>query len=167
MKKRSTISDYVCSLLSAEIVNRCPMCGEFEQTLKSFTNHHINGDPSVSDYWNLIRLYEKCHGLEEQKADGKLLRKVKQRKKDLFRRLIGDAAYQTLLLARDYATTSTLPSLCTTLINMDLIDIVNGKILNYGETGHGTIVTIKLTGRGREFIEKLSIEDPLPDLGWS
>jgi 5-methylcytosine-specific restriction endonuclease McrA len=58
---RKPISDLVRSQLQAEVVNRCPLCGIFEKTGQEFTNHHINHDPSQSEYWNLIRICQSCH----------------------------------------------------------------------------------------------------------
>lgn len=41
MNRRKEISDYIVSMLKAEVVNRCPFCGIFEGTVEKFTNHHI------------------------------------------------------------------------------------------------------------------------------
>ena len=78
MSKRKVISDYIESLLKSEIVNRCPICGKLEGTLDNFTNHHINFNSSISEYWNLIRLCWECHEeINKYKEDGKRLRKIK------------------------------------------------------------------------------------------
>ena len=163
MNRRRTISNYAESLLRAEIVNRCPLCGVFEQTTDTFTNHHINGDPSVSEYWNLIRICSTCHdGINKEKQDGKKLRKVKQIKKDLFRRLIGDASYQVLLMANKHTITSTLPCLAITLLKMGLVEVAHPNPITVGTANHATIMDFRITTQGREFIERLNMSESVP-----
>ncbi|MGD0623942.1 MAG: HNH endonuclease signature motif containing protein [Thermodesulfobacteriota bacterium] len=163
MKKRQTISDYAESLLKAEIVNRCPICGSFEETMDTFTNHHIDGDPSVSDYWNLIRICSPCHErINKEKEDGKKLRKIKQIKKDLFRKLIGDASYQVLLMANKHKITSTLPCLSVTLLNLGLIEVENPNPFTVGTANHATIMDFRITEQGKVFIERLNMSENVP-----
>ena len=162
-KRRRVVSDYVESLLKAEVVNRCPVCGTFEQTTDKFTNHHINGDPSTSEYWNLIRICYTCHDtINKEKEDGKKERKIKQIKKDLFRRLVGDASYQVLLMANKHEITSTLPCLAVTLLKMGLVDIANRNPMTVGIAKHATIMDFRVTGRGKEFIERLNMTEDIP-----
>lgn len=165
MSKRKVISDYIESLLKAEIVNRCPLCGKFEGTLDKFTNHHIRFDNSISEYWNLIRICWECHeDINKHKADGKRLRKIKQIKKDLFRRFIGDASYQVLLMANHYKVTSTLPCLAMSLLNLELIQINMKNPLHVGSANHPTITDFSITTKGREFIEQLNIREKVTDI---
>lgn len=163
MSKRQTISDYVESLLKAEIVNRCPLCGSFEETTDRFTNHHINWDPSISSYWNLIRICTRCHDkINTQKQDGNKLRKIKQVKKDLFRRLVGDASYQVLLMANKHTITSTLPCLAVTLLNLGLVEVAHSNPMTVGTANHATIMDFRITSYGKEFVEQLNITDAVP-----
>lgn len=165
MKKRKVISDYVESLLKAEIVNRCPLCGDFEETPDKFTNHHINFDSSISEYWNLIRICWKCHEKNNKhKEDGKRRRKIKQVKKDLFRRLIGDASYQVLLMANHNKVTSTLPCLAMTLLKLELVQISSANPFHIGTANHPTITDFAITPKGEEFIKQLNINETVIDI---
>jgi hypothetical protein len=165
MKKRKIISDYIESLLKAEIVNRCPLCGKFERTIENFTNHHINFDSSVSEYWNLIRICWDCHeDLNSHKEDGKRLRKIKQIKKDLFRRFIGDASYQVLLMASHYKVTSTLPCLAMSLLKLELVQIHLCNPFTAGGANHPTITDFAITPKGKEFIKQLNINEKVTDI---
>lgn len=165
MGKRKVISDYIESLLKAEIVNRCPLCGKFEGTKEKFTNHHINFDNSVSEYWNLIRICLDCHeDTDKHKHDGKRLRRIKQIKKALFRRFIGDASYQVLLMANYYKITSTLPCLAMSLLKLDLVQVNFNNPLTVGGANHPTITDFTITSKGKEFIEKLNINEKIIDI---
>ena len=165
MEKRKVISDYIESLLKAEIINRCPLCGKFEGTLDKFTNHHINFDRSISEYWNLIRICWKCHeNINNHKEDGKRLRKIKQIKKDLFRRFIGDASYQVLLMANHYKATSTLPCLAMSLLKLELVQITLKNPLHVGSANHPTITDFAITPKGIEFIKHLNINELVTDI---
>jgi len=165
MKKRKIISDYIESLLNAEVVNRCPLCGKFEGTKDSFTNHHINFDSSISEYWNLIRICWDCHSdINDHKEDGKRLRKIKQIKKDLFRRFIGDASYQVLLMANHYQVTSTLPCLAMSLLKLELVKINFNNPFTVGGANHPTITDFAITSKGKEFIEQLNINEEITNI---
>ena len=165
MNKRKIISDYIESLLKSEIVNRCPICGKLEGTSDNFTNHHINFDNSISEYWNLIRICWKCHDkINKHKEDGKKLRKIKQIKKNLFRRFIGDASYQVLLMANHYKITSTLPCLAMSLLNLDLVKINKKNPLTVGTANHPTITDFSITQKGKEFIKQLNINEKVIDI---
>ena len=165
MKKRNVISDYIESLLKAEIVNRCPVCGKFEGTIEKFTNHHINFDSSVLEYWNLIRICWECHeDINKHKEDGKRLRRVKQIKKYLFRRFIGDASYQVLLMANHYKVTSTFPCLAMSLLELELIRIESNNSMHVGSANHPTITDFSITAKGREFIQQLNINEKITNI---
>ena len=157
--KRSTISDHIESVLKAEIINRCPVCGKFEGTLDKFTNHHINHDPSISEYWNLIRICKKCHeDINKHKDDAKRDRKIKQIKKDLFRNLIGPASYEVLLLAYEYNKTSSLPCLASSLLKLGLVAIAQKNPYTVGTAKHPTISIYKITKKGRKLVERLALQ---------
>ncbi len=165
MAKRKTISDYTESLLKAEITNKCPLCGKFEGTIDKFTNHHINFDNSVSEYWNLIRICWDCHeDINKHREDGKKLRKIRQVKKDLFRKFIGDASYQVLLMANHYKATSTLPCLAMSLLKLELIEIKKRNAMHVGTADHPTITDFSITPKGRDFIEKMNINEKVTDI---
>ena len=165
MGNRNVISDYVNSLLSAETVNRCPLCGQFEGTTDQFDNHHINHDSSVSKYWNLIRLCRSCHEeLTKYRQDGTRERRVRQVKKDLFRHLIGDSSYQVLIMANGYGITSTLPSLAISLLRLEFVKVKNSNPMTVGTAKHSTIVDLEITDAGREIIQQLNIETNVPKL---
>lgn len=155
---RSVISDYVSSLLLEEVTNRCPLCGRFEGTLDRFTNHHINHDPLVSEYWNLIRICRPCHTkIEKHKHDGRRDRKLWQVKRLLFRNLVGAAAYDVLMMAHQYEITSTLPSLARTLLKMKLVSLEQANSMKVGVGNHPTISAFRITQRGKELIKKLNL----------
>ncbi len=159
MKKRQAISDYIESLLKAEILNRFPLCGKFEVTEKPFTNHHINNDSSISEYYNLIRICNLCHDdITEHKADSKRTRKVKQVKKDLFRNLIGSASYEVLLLAYQHDITSTLPCLASTLLKLNLVSVKQENPFKVGLAYHPTITDYAISSRGKKLVTDLSLK---------
>lgn len=165
MNRRKTISDYIESLLKSEITNRCPLCGVFEGTTDKFTNHHINFDNSISEYWNLIRICWDCHeNINKHKEDGKRLRKIKQVKKNLFRGFIGDSSYQVLLMANQYNITSTLPCLAMSLLKLELIKINMSNPMHIGSADHPTITDVSITDKGREFIQQMNINEKVIDI---
>lgn len=165
MGRRKGISDYVNSLLLAETINRCPLCGRFEGTTDKFDSHHINHDPSVSKYWNLIRLCRPCHDdLTKFRQDGARERRVRQVKKDLFRHLVGDASFQVLIMANEYGVTSTLPSLAMSLLRLELVRVKRSNPMTVGVAKHSTIVDVEIVDAGREIIEQLKIETNVPKL---
>lgn len=82
---RAVVSDRIASLLIEEVSNICPLCGKFERTGEEMTNHHINHDPSISEYWNLMRICKTCHAdLTKHKTDGTREKRVKLKKKENF-----------------------------------------------------------------------------------
>jgi len=158
MPTRKPISDYIESLLLAEICNRCPVCGFFEKTTENFTNHHINHDSTISEYWNLIRICKTCHEeINKNKEDGIRDRKIKQIKKDLFRKLVGTASYEVLLLANGSRTTTSLPCLANPLIKLSLIK-ETGSGIHCCRSSHPTIMGYKITEKGKELIQKLNLK---------
>lgn len=142
----------------AEVCNRCPVCGSFEKTTENFTDHHINHDSSISEYWNLIRICQTCHeDINENKGDGTRDRKIKQIKKDLFRKLIGTASYEVLLLANESKITTSLPCLANPLIKLELIQTAGSKVHLCGSS-HPTISGYKITEKGKELVQKLGLK---------
>lgn len=160
MGVRKVISDYVGSLLKAEICNCCPMCGVFEKTGNNFTNHHINNDSCVSEYWNLIRICKECHDEINKGQDGVRDKKIRQIKKDLFRRLIGSASLEVLLLADSQldGVTSTLPCLAIPLLKLDLISVEQENSIHVGVATHPTIGDYKIRERGKELVRELNLK---------
>jgi len=135
------------------------MCGKFEKTGEQFTNHHINHIKSDSHYWNLIRLCKGCHeDITKNKGDCGRDRKIKQIKKDLFRRLIGSASLEVLLLASKHKSTTTLPCLANILQKMDLIDVSNENVFSVGNAGHSTIAEYRINKSGVELLQRLNIK---------
>lgn len=138
--------------------------GYLKELLKS-SRIIIYYDSSVSEYWNVIRICKKCHDdINNHKGDGKRLRKIKQIKKDLFRKLIGDASYQVLLMANYYKETSTLPCLAMSLLKLELVKISSNNPLHVGGASHPTITDFAITPKGKEFIEQLNINETVIDI---
>lgn len=159
MGKRKAVSDYIRSSLMMEINNRCPLCGKFEGTKEEFTDHHINHDPLMSEYWNLIRICQRCHDqINNSKQDGKRDRKIRQVKKHLFRGLIGPASHEVLLLAYKYKITSTLPCLANSLLKLELISVVQQNSITVGIAEHPTIGDYKITDEGKNLVEQLGLQ---------
>jgi len=157
--KRKPISDYVNSLLLKEVSNICPLCGRFERTNEEFTNHHINHDSSISEYWNLIRICRECHDdLTEFKTDGIREKRVKLVKLRLFRDYFGAEAYKTLKIAvRDDRVTAT-PINAWELEWCGYLKIERENILTIGPaTNISTFNTYKITPLGHELVQKLGI----------
>ena len=159
MNQRENISDFIKSLLISEIVNRCPMCGVFEGTRETFTNHHIDHNSSNSYYWNLIRICKVCHkDINTNKGDGKRDRKLKLIKRDLFRRYVGPASLEVLLLAYKHDVTSSLPCLANPLIRLNLIRIELENTFTTGTAKHFTLSDYKITKEGKELVDKLRLQ---------
>ncbi|MEK7657536.1 MAG: hypothetical protein AAB412_07240 [Elusimicrobiota bacterium] len=89
---------------------------------------------------------------------------MRQIKKDLFRRLVGDASYQTLIMANKFGITGTLPSLGMSLLKLGLVAVKNNNPLSVGNCKHPTITDFEITIDGKEFIRELRIETDVPDL---
>ena len=82
--------------------------------------------------------------------------------KDLFRRLVGDASYQVLLMARKHTVTSTLPCLAATLLKLRLVEVAHPNPMTVGTANHATIMDFRITADGREFLEHLGIDEDMP-----
>lgn len=159
MPPRRTISDFINSQLSLEVSNRCPLCGIFERTGNDFTNHHINHDPSVSEYWNLIRLCQSCHNdLTENRNDGVRERRVKLVKRQLFRNYYGPEAYKTLQLAYENNLVTATPINALELVRRGFLRMSQQNILTVGPaTNISTFDTYAVTTEGRNLVEKLGL----------
>ena len=155
---RKVIPDRVVSLLKAEICNVCPLCGKFEGDTDRFENHHINHDPTISEYWNLIRICKECHKKsDENKNDGRRDRRLMQIKRSLFRQLIGSAGYDLLSMAKKYKVTSALYGIAEPLRVLGYIGFVRENAMKVGGAGHPTICDCALTPEGEDLVEKLKI----------
>ena len=161
-KSRAPISNLIQSLLEDEISRRCPKCGKFEDDIDShFDNHHINGDASISEYWNLIRLCRPCHDIcEENKDKIDYVRRIKRLKKHLFRQYIGPAAYDVLLHAHEKGPTLMFPCVVRTLIQLGLVDMLQKGPMNVGMAVKPNFNVYKITDLGAKWSTEL-------DLSWS
>ena len=107
----------------------------------------------------------KCHEeINKNRQDGTRLRKVKQIKGDLFRRLVGDASFQVLLMANRYKITSTLPCLAMSLLKLELVEVNFSNPFTAGGAKHPTITDVKITSKGQEFIQQLNINEMVIDI---
>jgi hypothetical protein len=160
MKKRAPISDYVESYLKMEIVNRCPICGKFEKPDDPFTNHHINHDPSISEYWNLIRTCQSCHDdLTKFKEDKSREKRVYEIKRDIFRNFVGSGSYEVLLMAYKYQITSSLLALANSLCRFGYLTIYQENVCSFGSVKHWTFNDYIITKSGKEIVEKLKLNN--------
>jgi len=162
MSKRSPISDRTKSMLQKEVVNRCPLCGNFERTGEELTNHHINHDPSQSFYWNLIRICETCHDdLTEHRHDGKRERRVKLIKRSVFRNYYGPEAYKALILAYENTEVTATPITALELVDDGYLSMSYQNVLTVGPaTNVSTFDTYKITTDGKDIVEKFGIQRP-------
>jgi len=158
-KTRKPISDYIYSFLSREVSNICPLCGRFEKTNEEFTNHHINHDPSISEYWNLIRVCQNCHDdLNKHRADGIREKRVKLVKLRLFRDYFGAEAYKVLKIAVRDGHVTTTPITAWELRWCGYLEMEHENVLTVGPaTDISTFDTYRITDQGRELVEKLGI----------
>jgi hypothetical protein len=159
---RQAIGDDVGSMLQEEVVYVCPLgiskeCEKFEGIRKPFTDHHINGDPSVSEYWNLIRLCELCHKEihDVLKNNGTTERQVKLKKKNLALLYFGPVAVNVLRLAYKYGSTSAMPAMAMKLLEKDYLKVVNPNTMTVGTATHFTFQDYGITPRGKDLIENL------------
>src|SRR3989338_164742 len=129
MPNRTSISDWVDSLLRDETKGRCPKCGLYENDQPElFTNHHINGDPSISEYWNLIRLCKACHNnCEKRKRDRRYERDIKRLKAHLFRDFLGHTTYDLLIRAHEKGSVLTFPFVARTLLQLELGTLIQAN----------------------------------------
>ncbi len=159
MTGRAPISDRTKSMLQREVVNSCPLCGNFERTGEEFTNHHINHDSSISDYWNLIRICQTCHDdLTANRNDGIRERKVKQVKRNLFRVYYGPEAYKTLIIAYENKKVTATPINALELIRDDYLKMHKKNVMTIGPaTNISTFDTYEITANGKMIVEMLKM----------
>lgn len=159
---RTPISDRVNSMLQVEITNRCPLCGAFERTGSELTNHHINHDSSVSEFWNLIRICQKCHDdLTHNKTDGTRLKRVQLVKRRLFRDYFGAEAYRALELAYQHGKVTATPITALDLVRRGYLKMYAENILTVGPaTNISTFDTYQITDEGKDVVMKLGIDRP-------
>lgn len=162
---RKAIGDGIGSMLQEEVVCICPLgisktCERFEGLTKPFTNHHINGDNSVSEYWNLIRVCEPCqieiH--EKLRNNGATQKQIRLKKKNLALQYFGPIAINVLRLAYKYQTTSAMPAMTLKLLEKGYLEISNENISTVGAAKHATLQDYDITPKGRELIERLISE---------
>ncbi len=158
--KRAVIPDLISSMLQVEVGNRCPLCGVFERTGNEFTDHHINHDPSISEFWNLIQICQPCHDdLTKNKNDGTRLKRVRQIKLRLFRNYFGPEAYKALYLAYKNNLVTATPITALELVRRGYLKMYTENILTVGPaTNVSTFDTYTITVPGKEIVEKLGID---------
>lgn len=143
-----------------EIINRCPIRGEFETPDNLFTNHHINHNPRISEYWNLIRICQSCHAeLTSFKEDKSREKRVYEIKRDLFRNFVGSASYEILLMAYKYQITSSLLALANPLVRLGYLKVHQENICSFGNVKHWTFNDYIITPTGKEIVEKLKLNN--------
>ena len=159
MAKRTAVSDLIASKLVREVVNTCPLCGNFERTGHEFTNHHINHDPSISEYWNLIRICQPCHDdLTKHKNDGTRERRVRLVKRKLFREYFGPEACKALVLAAKNGQITATPINALELLEEGYLSIHTRNVLTVGPaTNISTFDTYSITEPGSKIVEKLGL----------
>ena len=173
MGNRKTISDDICSMLKEEVVYVCPLglsdnCIKFERIEKPFTNHHIDGDSSNSEYWNLIRICEPCHkNIGDRKEDGDLQRKIKLKKKNISLNYFGPLAIDVLKMAYQYNGTSAMPAMVIRLLEKEYLKISNSNIMSVGSLRHVTFQDYDITEKGKKLIENLIGTSNLPNYVFS
>lgn len=167
---RKGISDDVNSMLQEEVVYVCPLrlsddCERFESLAKPFTNHHINGDSSVSEYWNLIKICEPCHKEIETKHrnNDAIQRRIKLKKRNLALQYFSPIAINVLRLAYKHGATSAMPAMALKLLEKGYLKVLNKNTFTVGMAKHVTLQDYEITDRGRELIDKLIGETPLGD----
>ena len=148
-------------MLQSEVANCCPLCGNFEKTGQELTNHHINHDPSISEYWNLIRICQTCHDdLSDNRNDGVRERRVKLVKRKLFRDYFGPEAFKTLLLAYDNNEVTVTPINALELMAHDYLTISQKNVLTVGRaTNISTFDTYRITNDGKVIVESLGLNN--------
>lgn len=159
--ERSNISDELKSLLRFEISNQCPRCGGFEkEEAQSFQNHHIDGNRSVTEYWNLIRVCETCHHiLQRNTANDRFVRDIKQKKKQIFRNLVGPAAYDVLMSAYEKNKVVTFPFIARTLEGLRLVKLDHENVLSCGPVVP-VLNSYAITEVGKTWAQELRLEWP-------
>jgi len=158
--ERTSVSDWVGSLLQDEIKSRCPKCGKFESDQsESFSYHHIDGNHSNSEYWNLIRLCCECHDrCEKYKGDSRYVRKVKRLKAHLFRDFLGHTTYDLLLRAYEKGSVLTFPFVARTLLQLGLGTLEQANPVTFGAAkDEPTFSVYSLTEQGKKWAGELNL----------
>lgn len=155
--KRRAVSDRTRSLLKEEVSNVCPLCGRFERTGDEFTAHHINHDPGVSEYWNLVLLCSDCHDdLSKHRTDGTRGRRVRLVKRRLFRSYFGPTAVNAMRLAWENSVVVASPVDAVDLCVWGFMRIKRRNVMSVGPvTGVSTFDAYELTPEGRTVWERV------------
>jgi hypothetical protein len=167
-KRRRPIGDGIRGMLMEEIVYVCPLglsywCERLEKVETPFTIHHIDGDSSNSEYWNLIRICGTCHEAENGRhQDGDLQRTIRLRKRNLAMQYFGPLSVNVLQLAHMYGVTSAMPAMAMKLLERGYVEITNDNTITVGAAKHVTFQDYRLTPAGRELVEKLFRPPDLP-----
>jgi hypothetical protein len=160
MVDRAPTSDWICSLLCDETKGRCPKCGRYENDQPEFfTNHHINGKASESEYWNLIRLCKACHEkCAQRKEDEHYKRDIKRLKAHLFRDFLGHTTYDLLLRAYEKGSVLTFPFTARTLLQLGLGTLTQANPMSVGAAhDRPTFSVYSLTEQGRKWVSELNL----------
>ncbi len=154
-KQRKPVPDSVESLLREEVSNRCPLCGDFEKTGEDLTNHHINHDSSLSEYWNLIRICTTCHKEHTKyKTDGVRERRVGLVKRKLFRDHFDPAAVSGMKVAYDKGSVTAMPLLVRELCERGFMVMQQENVFTVGPaTNTSTLDVYALTLEGKLVFE--------------
>ncbi|KKW39614.1 MAG: hypothetical protein UY85_C0001G0013 [Candidatus Peribacteria bacterium GW2011_GWB1_54_5] len=154
------VSNWVESLLRQEIKGVCPKCGKYESDQSgSFTNHHINGVPSISEYWNLIRLCRGCHDkCENHRGEARYERDIKRMKANLFRDFLGHTTYDLLLRAYEKESVLTFPYIARTLLQLGLGTLTQENPGTFGAAqDKPTFSVYSLTEQGKKWAGELNL----------
>lgn len=164
-KLRNVVSDEVESMLKEEVVFMCPLalskkCEKIESVnpKKGFTNHHIDGNPGNSKYWNLIRICEQCRRIESTRpTDEALRRQIKLKKKNLAVQYFGPITVNVLRLAAKYGVTCAMPGMAIKLLEQGFVRVNNGKSnpFTVGVAKHVTLQDYQITDLGTELVVNL------------
>ncbi len=157
--KRTTISDNVKSFLQEEVANCCPLCGKFERTGAEMTNHHINHDPSISEYWNLIRVCKRCHkDLTKYRNDGERECRVKRVKRHLFRNYFGPEACNAIVLAATKGKITCSPVTALMIARRGYLRMFEENVFTVGPaTNITSLDTYEITNEGKDIVDKLRL----------
>ena len=158
--KREQVAGWIKAVLRDEIMHRCPKCFNFdEHSDEHFQDHHINGDCSISKYWNLIRLCKSCHSeCNTQMNKTKLADDIKRLKKILFRQFIGPASYDLLLQMYEHESVLALPYTARTLLDLKLAEVEQENPGSFGSAkAKPTFTVYRLTEQGKEWARELNL----------
>lgn len=155
--RRQPVSDRVNSLLVEEVSNICPICGQFEKTGKKFTNHHINHDPGISEYWNLIKICQSCHNdFEKNKNDGGRDRRIHLVKRRLFRDYFGPIAVNAMKVAKQEGTVTAMPYTVHDLCQRNFMSSEQQNVFSVGpSTLSSAFDVFVLTNEGDDILREI------------